>query len=94
VLVWLLWISVTFIFYGAIFVLPIIISKKTAQYTSAFWDNPFTMIIAPSLAEIPAAMICFYLIDNPRFGRKNLLLYSLTLAAIAYLLCFFTSEFI
>jgi len=92
-LVWFLWISILFIFNGATFVLPLIISKKTAQQIASFWDNPFTMIISPSLAEIPAAVLCYYLIDHPRFGRKNLLLYSLSITMIAYLVCYFMTVF-
>jgi MFS family permease len=102
VLTWILWTLLCFVFYGTTFILPIIVSATQLQNNTSsttevkdtsFWDNPFVKIISPIFAEIPASIICAYLVDHPSLGRKNTLTISLVLAGFAYLMCLYVSQF-
>ena len=39
------------------------------------------MMTVVAAAEIPSALICFVLVDNPEYGRKNLMVVSYILVA-------------
>ena len=93
-LIWGMWFAMTFVFYGQTFILPILLSKfPTKIQSDSILDQPFAKIIIPILAEIPAAFLCAYLIDQPRFGRQKLIFTAFSLSAIAYLFCYFSSQF-
>lgn len=56
------WLSINFMYFGQLVVLPFIFGKQ---------DKSFASYFITILGEMPNLILSIYLIDNPKFGRKK-----------------------
>lgn len=62
----ILWFSQSFVFYGLIYVLPLIFGSEEGA-------NPYADLMLSALAEVPAIIMCAAVIDRPWCGRRRML---------------------
>ena len=68
-ILWVDWFSNIFIYYGLIFMIPLTLLLMD----EGEGKEDLVVLIIVAAAEIPAALICFLLVDRKEFGRKNLM---------------------
>lgn len=62
----MLWFSQSFVFYGLIYVLPLIFESEEGA-------SPYADLMLSALAEVPAIIMCAAVIDRPWCGRRRML---------------------
>lgn len=92
-----MWFSLSFIYYGIMYVLPFILIQARHQNTSQS-DNSeqqkhngidFFGIFLSCFAQIPSNALVYFTIDNPKFGRIKGLRFSYLLCCLVCLLIYF-----
>ena len=86
---WVMWFSLSCIYYGIIFSLPTIISKQ-AELTHTATD--FSSLLYTVCAELPAPFLMFFMIENKFMGRKNSITLFYFLTGLFALMCFYFSH--
>ena len=74
ILIWTISLSANFIYYGIIFISPMLLNlvpSNSSPISSGLLG--FTIIV---FGELPGIIFVYYIIDNPNFGRKKSLMYS------------------
>ena len=87
-LLWVMWFSLSFVYYGIIYILPTVL-EGLHDGADNLWN--FADILITICGEIPAYILCYYTIEEPLFGRKNSLIYSFLFGGIFGVLAFFTT---
>lgn len=86
-LLWTLWFTLNFSFYGMTFILPFILAGlETAtggQSTSGLAGMALTIF-----GEVPSLVIGLYIIEKKSFGRKGTIIYSSIITCVLFLLAF------
>jgi hypothetical protein len=75
----IVWISLSFTYYGLAIMLPSITTKVKNIYPDI---SEFTVLFFAFFSEIPSNLLAAYLIEKKTFGRKYLLLGSYFFSAI------------
>ncbi len=68
-ILWVDWFGNIFIYYGLIFMIPITLYLIHGGDE----EDDLVVLIIIAAAEIPAALVCYLLVDRKEFGRKNLM---------------------
>ena len=68
-ILWVDWFGNIFIYYGLIFMIPITLFLINGGES----EEDLVVLIIIAAAEIPAALVCYLLVDRKEFGRKNLM---------------------
>jgi len=89
VLVWIIWFVIYFASYGVVFALPITLAQASNNTTL-----DFTQALMTGVAQSAATILCYVMIEDVDFGRKNSLAYFFFVAAIASIMAFFTRNLI
>jgi len=86
-LLWTIWFSLNFAFYGMIFILPIMLSAldnaSNSDGTSGLDGLLYTI-----MGELPSSVLALYIIEKEMFGRKGTILYSQAVGCVVFLLSF------
>ena len=69
-ILWVDWFSNIFIYYGLIFMIPLTLYEMNGASKG---KDDLVVLIIIAAAELPAALVCFLLVDRKEFGRKNLM---------------------
>lgn len=82
-----MWFSLNFTFFGMVFILPIMLSslENITHSKSSGLDG----LLMTMLGELPSSFIALLIIERERFGRKNTIFYSQSVATIIFFVTFF-----
>ena len=86
----IMWFVLSFTYYGIIFILPMMYSAQTSDSSDENKDN-LNDLLWGIFGELPSYAACYWLIENPAFGRKNSLTLSYWGCAIACIIVFFSN---
>jgi hypothetical protein len=73
-MIWGLWFSVNFFYYGTIFILPYWLAYLDPKGGANKDDNhhiSLPHILFPFLSELPSILFSYNLVEHPMFGRKR-----------------------
>ena len=87
VLMWIMWFTLNFTFYGMLFILPFILSKLELSSSQGGTDGLNGLLITIA-GEVPSIIIALYIIEKEAFGRKGTIIYANILATITFLVAY------
>ena len=87
ILMWIMWFTLNFTFYGMLFILPFILSKLELNNQSGGTDGLNGLLVTIA-GEVPSIIIALYIIEKESFGRKGTIIYANILATITFLLAY------
>ena len=82
---WLMWFGLNFIYYGMVFILPFFLSNLESHGGR----SGLLSLIITTLGETSSIVLALFLIDNPKFGRKNTIFLGFSISSIACFIAFF-----
>jgi MFS family permease len=85
-LLWIMWFTLNFSFYGMIFILPFILSQLEGQNSSG--TDGLNGLLYTIAGEVPSIVIALYIVEKEAFGRKGTIIYSNIGGAIIFFLAF------
>jgi len=88
IMIWIVWFMSSLGNYGMILALPITLEESGKTSTTDYLE-----IALSEVGELCSSILCFFIIENPMFGRKNSLIIASFLATAACVLAFFTRNF-
>lgn len=93
VLVWAIFFTLNFAFYGMTFILPFILSQLEIENagTGSQGISGLNGLALPIIGELPSLLIGLYIIEKKSFGRKNTVMYSSVITAILFLIAYVSS---
>lgn len=80
---WIIWFVLSFVYYGIIFILPMVYSAENVNNEQ---DAGLYDLFWAIAGEVPAYAFCYWMVEHPKFGRKNTLTISFVSCAIINLL--------
>lgn len=86
ILMWIMWFTLNFTFYGMIFILPFILSAL--EGSSGGGTEGLNGLLVTIAGEIPSIVIALFIIEREHFGRKGTIVYSNILATIVFFVAF------
>jgi Arabinose efflux permease len=91
-LLWPIWFSLVIIYYGMLYVLPLILSALSREDSET--DSSIGSVVIPVLIEIPSCVLGLSMIDREGLGRKNSMFLSFLISAVACLFALFSDYLI
>lgn len=88
-MLWSNWLTLSFIYYGIIIYIPIILQKIGGKTNS---NNDILEIFTSNLMELIAILLAASLIENRYFGRKNSMIFFFGLASFFCLLIYIAKD--
>jgi len=85
-LLWTMWFTLNFSFYGMIFILPFILSQLELQNSSG--TDGLNGLLYTIAGEVPSIVIALYIVEKEAFGRKNTIIYSNIGSAFIFFLAY------
>jgi len=90
VLMWIMWFTLNFTFYGMLFILPFILSKLEGGSESG-GTGGLNGLLYTIAGEIPSIVIALFIIEREAFGRKGTIIYANILATLIFFIAFISS---
>jgi len=87
VLMWIMWFTLNFTFYGMLFILPFILSAIEGT-SSGGGTGGLNGLLYTIAGEIPSILIALVIIERESFGRKGTIIYSNILATLIFFIAF------
>lgn len=85
-ILWIVWFSDVFIYYGLIFMVPYTISRMNNAKGDEGSAEDIADLYWGSLAELPAVLFTWVIADTPAFGRRKSLIFSFLMLPLS--MCF------
>ena len=85
-ILWVMWFTLNFTFYGMLFILPFILSKLEMNNSSG--TGGLDGLLYTIAGEVPSIVIAMYIVEKEFFGRKGTIVYSNVLATATFLLAY------
>jgi MFS family permease len=87
--IWVFSWALNVLFYGLIFILPFIIGSLNIEESGMGGIAGYAIV---TLGDLPALAVLLYLVDHPKFGRKNSLIASFIGCIITFIIAFIMSN--
>lgn len=71
ILLWIIWWVLSFVYYGIIYVLPLVIAEINNENSSSSQNIDYYDLTTAVLAEMPAYVVGMLIVEKKKFGRKN-----------------------
>ncbi|EGR31918.1 major facilitator superfamily protein, putative [Ichthyophthirius multifiliis] len=85
-----MWFSISFVYYGVMLMLPIILIQYNDKNELDYSFVQFLGIFLSSFVEFPSNLAAYFTIDNPKYGRKKSMFYSYLLCSLLCFIVFLT----
>jgi len=86
-LLWIMWFTLNFTFYGMLFILPFMLSQLELQDSSSSTDG-LDGLLYTIAGEVPSIFIALYIVEKEAFGRKGTIVYSNIAATIVFFVAY------
>jgi len=86
-LLWIMWFTLNFTFYGMIFILPFMLSELELQDSGSGTDG-LNGLLYTIAGEVPSIVIALYIVEKEAFGRKGTIIYSNIAATIVFFVAY------